>query len=307
MEQPHADGLNQALDDFTQAIVRDPQYARPYVGLADAYNLLREYTAMPAEVAYPKAKAAAQRAIALDDSLADAHSALGFVDFFWSWDAPAAEREFRRAIALDPRSANAHHWYASMLMHMGRLPEALAEIREAEDLQPESAAIQADEALIQMKAGRVAEGRAMLQQMERVDPSFLSPHRYMLEASLIARQDWPSYAVELRRIAVLRHDPDGASDAATAAAALKQGGPQAMFRALAASGQARYDAGRSRPLELARAYALAGDKARMLPLLRLAIARHDPDAVGLAMDPAYWGFLRDPQFKALVATVKGKA
>lgn len=301
------DGLTQAVDDFTQAIVRDPQYARPYVGLADTYNLLREYTLMPPEVAYPKAKAAAERAIALDDRLADAHSALGFVDFFWSWDGPAAEREFRRAIALDPSSANAHHWYASALMHMGRLAEAQAEIRRAVALQPESAAMHADEALIQMKAGRVAEGKAVLQQMERVDPGFLSPHRYLLEAALLGDGDWRNYVHELRRIAELRHDRDGLSDAAAAADALRKGGSGAMFDTLARSAQARFDAGRAKPLELARAYALAGDKARMLPLLRQAIAAHDPNAVGVAMDPAFKAYWRDPDVAPVIAAIRGKA
>jgi hypothetical protein len=85
--------LNQAVDYFTQAVVRDPQYAEAYVGLADCYNLLREYTVMPASEAYPRAMAAAKRAIVLDDSLSGAHSSLAFVDFYWSWDVAGAQRE----------------------------------------------------------------------------------------------------------------------------------------------------------------------------------------------------------------------
>src|SRR6185437_6095616 len=105
-------GLTEAVDDFTQAIVRDPQYAEAYAGLATCYNLLREYTAMPPDYAFPRAKAAAERAIALDPSLADGHLALAFADFWWAHDTKAARREFVRAVALAPQSATAHHWYA---------------------------------------------------------------------------------------------------------------------------------------------------------------------------------------------------
>jgi tetratricopeptide (TPR) repeat protein len=120
-------GLNHAVDDFTQAIVHDPQYAKAYAGLANCYNLLREYTAMPPDYAFPRAKAAAERAIALDPSLPDAHTALAFVDFYWSHETAAARREFERAVILAPRNATAHHWYATFLMNLrdfARLPRS---------------------------------------------------------------------------------------------------------------------------------------------------------------------------------------
>ena len=103
------ESLNQAVDYFTQAIVHDPNYAQAYVGLADCYNLLREYSAMPPEEAYPRALAAAKKAVELDDSSADAHTSLAFATFYGSFDAAGAEREFRRALALNPSDARAHH------------------------------------------------------------------------------------------------------------------------------------------------------------------------------------------------------
>src|SRR6202789_2086567 len=135
------ESLNQAVDYFTQAVVRDPQYAEPYVGMADSYNLLREYSVMPASEAYPRAAAAAKRAIALNDSLSGAHSSLAFVDFYWSWDVPSAQSEFKRALELDPNSVRAHHWYATFLLHLGRFPESLEEIEKAQKLDPESKSV----------------------------------------------------------------------------------------------------------------------------------------------------------------------
>src|ERR1017187_9459325 len=122
------EALNRAVDNFTQAVVREPRYAEAYVGLADCYNLLREYSLMPPDEAYPRAMAAAKRAIAVDDSLSGAHRSLAFADFYWSWDVAGAQREFERALALDPKSAIAHHWYATFLVHLGRSPESLEEI-----------------------------------------------------------------------------------------------------------------------------------------------------------------------------------
>ena len=95
--------LNKALDLFTQAIVRDPGYAQAYVGLADCYNLLREYSVMPPNEAYPRALAAAKKAVELDDNSAEAHNSLAFATFYWTWDAATAEREFKRAIAVESR------------------------------------------------------------------------------------------------------------------------------------------------------------------------------------------------------------
>ena len=123
------DSLRKAVDFFAQAIVREPNYAPSYVGLADCYNLLREFSAMPASEAYPRALDAARKAVQLDDSSAEAHNSLAFVSFYWNWDAALADREFRRAIELNPNYVLAHHLRANFLMSMHRLPEALEEMR----------------------------------------------------------------------------------------------------------------------------------------------------------------------------------
>ena len=102
------DDLNRAVDYFTQAIARDPGYANSYAGLADSYNLLREYSAMPDSEAYPRALAAATKAVELDDNSAEAHTSLAVFRLFYEYDWPACEREFRRAFALNPNYAYAH-------------------------------------------------------------------------------------------------------------------------------------------------------------------------------------------------------
>src|SRR5215469_1076967 len=103
------DDLNKGVDYFMQAIVQDPDDARAYVGLADCYNLLREFGAMPPVEAYPRALSAARRAVELDDNSAEAHASLAFVTYWWSWQGLTAEREFKRALELDPSLVRAHH------------------------------------------------------------------------------------------------------------------------------------------------------------------------------------------------------
>jgi TolB-like protein/DNA-binding winged helix-turn-helix (wHTH) protein len=140
------DGLRKAIDYFSQAIEKDPNYAQPYTGLADAYALSGdwEYGILSPEVAFPKAKAAATKALALDDNLAEARTSLAFVLDLYDWDWESAEQEYKRAIALNPGYATAHHWYAWHLIVMGRNSEGLAESRKAESLDPLSPIIGAD-------------------------------------------------------------------------------------------------------------------------------------------------------------------
>jgi DNA-binding winged helix-turn-helix (wHTH) protein/Tfp pilus assembly protein PilF len=151
------DDLQKAVDYFTQAIVHDPGYSDAYVGLADCYNLLREYSAMKSSEAYPRALAAARKAVELDDKSSQAHASLAFVSFWGMWDAATADREFRRAIELDPNNANAHHWYAPVLGTMGRHSEALTEIERAQALDPTSKSVLADKGIILYGIGRQQE------------------------------------------------------------------------------------------------------------------------------------------------------
>ncbi|HXH51114.1 MAG TPA: protein kinase [Terriglobia bacterium] len=136
--------MRKGIGYFEQAVEIDPNYATAYAGIADSYLLLVFYGPAPPAVNFPKAKAAALKAVALDDSLAEGHASLANAYFHYDWDWPAAGKEFRRAIALNPGYAAAHHWYAGLLSSMGRHDEALAEIRRAQELDPLSLIINTD-------------------------------------------------------------------------------------------------------------------------------------------------------------------
>jgi len=144
--QRTAAGFKNAIDFFNQAVARDPSYAAAYSGLADTYALLGDwqYSVMTPKEAMPRAKAAAMKALELDDSLGEAHASLAFCLEGFDWDFAAADREFQRAIELSPGYATAHHWYAWHLSLVGRGKEAIAEMEKAKDLDPISPIVNAD-------------------------------------------------------------------------------------------------------------------------------------------------------------------
>jgi len=296
------EGLNHALDDFTQSIVRDPNYAPAYAGLANCYNLLREYTLMPATEAYPRAMAAAQRAIALDDSLAEAHTSLAFADFYWSWDASGAEHEFQRAIALDPNSVVAHHWYATFLMVLGRSQEALAEIEKARKLDPKSSPILADKGLILFSAGQTSQAIALLKQIETTEPAFLSPHAYLAAVDL-EMSDYKDYLPEAKKTALLLHDQDRLKIITAGEKGFAASGGPGMLRAMLNVQRELYAKGGFDAYELASTYCLLGDKQQALNLLQTAVEKHEERDIALRVDQNLRSLHDDPSFRKLLAQV----
>ena len=291
--------LNQAVDFFNQAIARDPNYAQAYVGLADCYNLLREYAAMPPEEAYPRALAAAKRAVELDDSSAEAHNSLAFVTFYWHWDVDEAEREFRRALELNPNYVVAHHWYATFLMTIGRLPEALEQIEQAQRLDPGSTPILADKALILFDQGRIDEAAALLKQLEAAQPTFFSSHQYLAEFYLV-NHDYPSYLEEARKSAELSHDEDQLAILHAAETGFQSGGGRGMLENILAIQKKLHAEGRAPAFVVATTCAYLGNKAEALHYLKISERRHEALFVLVRVQRAFHSLHDDPSFRDLV-------
>jgi tetratricopeptide (TPR) repeat protein len=296
------ESLNQAVDYFTQAVVRDPQYAEPYVGMADSYNLLREYSVMPPSEAYPRAAAAAKRAIALNDSLSGAHSSLAFVDFYWSWDTAGAQREFERALELDPNSVRAHHWYATFLLHLGRFPESLEEIEKAQKLDPGSKSILADKGLILFYAGNTDQAVALLKQLEASEPDFLSPHNY-LALIYLSQGNWPQYLAESRKSAILLQNDHRLAIVAAGEKGFAQGGSRGMLLAILKEQQTQYADGQERAYKLAQTSALLGNKKQALDDLQNSYLKRDTDLTQLRIDPTLSTLHDEPRFREILAQV----
>jgi TolB-like protein len=172
------DGLTKAIEYFNRAIEKNPNYAEAYTGLGDAYALSGdwEYGILSPQDAFPKAKAAVTKALALDDNLAEAHTSLAFILDLYDWDWEPAEKEYKRAIALNPGYATAHHWYAWHLIVMGRNSEGIAELRRAESLDPLSLIISADLADALCIAHLYDESVQQSRRTLEMDPNFAIAH-----------------------------------------------------------------------------------------------------------------------------------
>ena len=168
-----------SVDLFERAIHRDPHFAMAFAGLAEAYDLIAFYGGLPPKDVLPKAKDAANRALQIDDSLADAHAALADVRYQFDWDWTGAEQGFRRALLLNPRSATAHQWYSNLLSVSGRFQESFREIETARRLDPLDLMIRTDEGLAQHWAGHDDKAREILESTLRLEPGFPMAHLYL--------------------------------------------------------------------------------------------------------------------------------
>ena len=171
--------FKRAITFFEQAIDRDPKYALAYTGLADTYALLTAYTNQPPRELMPKAKEAALKALALDDSLAEAHASLGQITSYYDYDFVTAEREYRRAIELNPNYATAHQWLAEQLSALKRFDEAIVEIQRALELDPLSLIINRVYADILVDAHRFDEAIAQFNKTIELDPNFPTAHFFL--------------------------------------------------------------------------------------------------------------------------------
>ena len=173
------ESLRKGLEQFRQAIDVDPTYAAAYVGLADCYNALGYSNYLSPEDSFPRAKAAALKALELDPTLADAHASLGYATMYFDWNFQQAESEFRRAIELNPNAAIAHQWYAYLLTAMERPAEGLAEIERAQKLDPLSVPINTDMAFTYYYTGRSEEAVRFVKTALEMNPKFPLGHFWL--------------------------------------------------------------------------------------------------------------------------------
>ncbi len=284
---------------FLQATEKDPTYAPAYAGLADAYLNLKDYGILPGREIYPKAIAAAKKAVELDDTLAEAHAALGIVKQELEWDWAGAEREFRRAIELNPGYARAHNLYALYQMAQGRPEQALAEIERARELDPLSPIISNNVASILHFSGHddqaIEQGRKALE----LDPAMPALHwplglAYEQKGMFAEAEAGFKKAVGLEKnpiyLAALGHVYAREGRRGEARLILKQLGELSKVRFVS-------------PYELAVVYTGLGEKDRALDLLRQACEEHSGRLYLLGVDPRFDPLRADPRFGELLRRV----
>ena len=296
------ESLNRALDYFTQSIVHDPSSAQPYVGLADTYLLLREFSLMPENEAYDRAISADRKAVELDDSLPEAHRSLAFALVWGKWDYAAGEKEFERAIQLNPNDPVTHLWFANSFAAPGWFPFCLHEIDRAQELSPGSLAILADKGLMLFVSGKTAPGLDLVKQVEQTDPSFLSPHRYLanMYSSL---HDYPRFLAENDIAADLSHDDVLKVTNAAARAGFQRDGELGLFHELYVSQKNFYSEGKLPATFLARTCARMGKREEALRLLREDYQKHTAVFLMIREDLDLRLLKDEPDYQALLAPV----
>jgi len=174
-----ADGFLRGIDFFHQAIKVDTVYPLAYAGIADCYNLLGWHDLLPAEEVYPKAKAAAEKALRIDATLSQAHASLAYVNMLYNWDWQAAEKEFIKALELNPNYAEAHQWYSEYLAYMEKHDESIKEATRAQELDPLSLSINHNLGLVFYEARQFDLAIEKYQETLQIDPSFIVSYNYL--------------------------------------------------------------------------------------------------------------------------------
>jgi tetratricopeptide (TPR) repeat protein len=295
-----SEGYKKGIENFQRAIDIDANYAPAYAGLADCYNLLSEYDILSPNDAVPKAREAALKALALDDTLAEAHTSMAHILMYYDWDWQRAEEEFRRAIQLDPNYATAHQWYAEYLAGMGRFDEATAEMRRALQLDPTSIMLNLMVGWISVKARDYDVAIQQYRRTLEMDPNYPQTH-FALAGAYRLKGMYPEAVAEFQKWAALTGDTALLETylADVYAGWGKQKEARRALRLLEEKSKHRYVS----PAYLAYIYASLGNKDRAFQSLE-KVCEERVGVLFLKTDPILDSLRSDPRFANLLRRVR---
>ncbi|HKF22617.1 MAG TPA: winged helix-turn-helix domain-containing protein [Candidatus Angelobacter sp.] len=292
------EALRKGLEYFQQAITLDRLYAPAYAGLADSYSLLVNYSALPPLEGFPKAKAAALKALELDHNLAEAHNALAYVKYHFDLDWAGAEEEYKLSIQLDASNAVTHLRYAELLSNLARHDEAIREVRLAHELAPLSLVIQSNIGRLLYYARRYDEAIPELQQILAADP-----HRVFSRVHLAKcyeeKRMYPESLAEMEKVRAEFNGQEGIGEAHLYAVL---GRVQDARRVLKYQEQPPPD-GAQNWQWIAGVYAALGDKDRAFQWLDQAYQNRDFFLTFIKTDPAMDPLRSDPRFAAMLKKI----
>jgi TolB-like protein/DNA-binding winged helix-turn-helix (wHTH) protein/Tfp pilus assembly protein PilF len=293
-------GLQKGIAYFTLASEKDAQFAPAYAGLAYSYSVVAGWTYLSPGEAYPKAKAAAQRALAIDSSLADAHLANAEVlhDYDWAWS--TAEQEYLRGLELNPSSAVGHKLYAEFLTHSARFGEALSEIRKAQQLDPGSLVTNSFVCFVYMHAREFEKAVAECKKDLELDPKFVPAHDWLAYSYLYSRR-YREAAAEFRKAMELSGNANYFLTGLAMASAFE--GDKAEARKILAELKSRGGHIYSSPFGQADIYIALGEREEAMAMLSRALEEHSADLMFLATAPEFDTLHSDPRFRAMIARI----
>jgi TolB-like protein/DNA-binding winged helix-turn-helix (wHTH) protein/Flp pilus assembly protein TadD len=297
------EGVRKGIEYFEQATRIDPNYAIAYAGLAESYIVLNGHRFLPPTQAFPKVREAALKALELDESLAEAHSSLGSLNWEYEWDKLGAEKEFRRAIELNPSYATAHQWYAEELAVVGRGDEAVAEIKRAQELDPLSLPISVVAGWIVYLGRDYDRAINQYQRTVEMDSNFAVAHTYLGRA-YIQKGNLSQAIFECQTATRLsRTHPFYLAWLGYAyARAGKRNDALRVLRQLEALSQHKYVASH----DVAAIYAGMGEQSKAIAWLNKAYDEHSYTVLLLQVEPEFDSLHSDARFQELLHRI-GKA
>ena len=294
------EGLKNSIVYFEQAIQKDPAYAQAWAGLSDAYGLLENFHFLPPQVALPKAKAAALKALDLDETLSEAHASLGGIMLYPECSWSAAEKELQRAIALNPNNAEAHQWFGYYIIVMGRFDDAIAEMKRARELDPLSPNKQNSLGAAFYLAGRYDEALQQIREIPDGDANTERRHRRM--AAIYESKGMPKEAIA-QLLAALRLGGKEKLATAVEIKYLLSGYPEAKKTFLWGDLREKQREARNGFVQastIAADYALLGEKDKAFEWLEKAFRERDVGLIYLKVDESFEALRSDHRFQDLV-------
>ena len=294
------DALRKAIQYFQEAIDTDPVYALAYAGLADCYTTLGWWRVLPPAESFPKATAAAVKALEIDQTLAEAHTSLAHVRLHYDWDATEAERGFNRAIESNPNYATAHHWRAEYFAATGRLDKAVDADKRALELEPLSLIINSGMGQFLYWARRYDEAIAQIQKALEMDPHFTAAH-FFIGLAYLQMEMYEKAIAEFQQAVTLSGDNSFmiASLARAYAASGKQSEAQKIIETLTDKAKREYVS----PLDLALVYAVMGAKDQAFEWLEKAYKERSAWLVFIGIEPGLDSLRSDSRFTELLRRI----
>jgi DNA-binding winged helix-turn-helix (wHTH) protein/TolB-like protein/Tfp pilus assembly protein PilF len=291
------DSLQKALVYFQQAIRLDPNYSLAYVGLADTYTLLSFFTLAAPRDAFPKAKEAAEKALAIDRTLAEAYTALGQVKSYYEWDWNGAEEQFQKGIELNPNYPLLHHWRSLNFMAMGRLDDARAEMHRALELDPLLLITNVNLGRIDYYEGRYDQAIKQYQRSLELDESFMRTH---LRLGLAYTQEgrFKEALTEYHRAREIAGDTPQIN--AHIAHVMAVSGKKSEARALLAELQERAKRQYVPPYDIALVYVGLGENDKAFEWLEKAYADHSTEMIYFKVEPMLASLRSDPRYQVIL-------
>lgn len=293
------ENLRKGIDYFNQAVTLDPAYAPAYVGLSDSYLMLAGRGLVNARDVVPQAKAAAEKALALNPQLGEAHASLGHVRLH-DWDWSGLDEEFKRGIELNPANAFAYYYYSEYLMAMGRTEESLSVVKRVQEIDPVSPII-GTTLPSQYYFARMYDAAADdLHKALELNPDFFLLHFRLAQAYIQQKKNQEAIDEMQKAVALSQRSTEMIAGLAQAYAAA---GKTTPMRELLDELERRSHTKYVQPFYIARIYASAGDRERSLGWLEKAYADRSVDLIELKIEPAFDPLRSDPRFTDLLHRV----